>query len=45
MPTYIKEMNGMKKIYEAPKLDKTTFETEVIMTGSSGIVLPEDEWD
>lgn len=39
----------MKKIYEAPQLDKTTFETEVIMTGSNGqgggIVLPEDEWD
>lgn len=37
----------MKKIYEAPQLDKTAFETEVIMTGSNGggIVLPEDEWD
>lgn len=39
----------MKKIYEAPQLDRTAFETEVIMTGSNGggpgIVLPEDEWE
>ena len=46
MPTYIKEMSSMKKIYEAPQLDKTAFPVEdVITTTSPGIVLPEDEWD
>lgn len=39
----------MKKTYEAPELELTSFQTETVMTGSNtggggGIVLPEDEW-
>ena len=37
----------MKKIYEAPQLDKTEFQIEDIITTSpgGGIVLPDDDWD
>ena len=38
----------MKKIYEAPQLDKTTFLVEDVVTTSPtnpGIVLPYDDWE
>ena len=37
----------MKKIYEAPQLDKTSFMVEDVVTTSPnpGIVLPDDDWE